>query len=235
MTGMGDEAEETVDGSVLGPLTQESTPSLVARRVREAIATGEFAPGSQVSEAALAARLGVSRGPLREGLQRLTAEGLLIGIRNRGLFVIEMTPENVVDMYIAREAVERAAAACVHARGPATTGRALLAVCARMAQADGAGEAAAVSAADIAFHETLVAAAASPRLTRMHEILLTETRMCIQALESTYADGAERMQEHTAIARSFVDADPARTDRLLVDHMRDAVRRLTGSPGRRQN
>ena len=214
MTGMGDEAEETVDGSVLGPLTQESTPSLVARRVREAIATGEFAPGSQVSEAALAARLGVSRGPL---------------------FVIEMTPENVVDMYIAREAVERAAAACVHTRGPASTGRALLQVCARMAQADEAGEAAAVSAADIAFHETLVAAAASPRLTRMHEILLTETRMCIQALERTYADGAERVQEHTTIARSFVDADPAHTDRLLVDHMRDAVRRLTGSPGRRQN
>ena len=104
-----------------------------------------------------------------------------------------------------------------------------------MAQAEEAGEAAAVGAADIAFHETLVAAAASPRLTRMHEILLTETRMCIQALERTYADGAERVEEHTAIARSFVDADPARTDRLLVDHMRDAVRRLTGSPGRRQN
>ena len=55
----------------------------------------------------------MSRGPLREGLQRLTAEGLLESVRNRGLFVVEMTPENVTDMYLARGAVERAAAAQV--------------------------------------------------------------------------------------------------------------------------
>lgn len=214
--------------SALEPLVQESTPTLVARRVREAIAAGEFPPGSQVSEAALAARLGVSRGPLREGLQRLTAEGLLIGIRNRGLFVIEMTPENVVDMYVAREAVERAAAARVHVIDPASAGRSLLGVCAAMGRAAEAGDAAEVGAADIAFHQSLVAASASTRLIRMHETLLTETRLCIQALEATYVSREERVGEHTAIARSFVDADPALTDRLLREHMRDAVRRLTG-------
>lgn len=213
--------------SVLEPLVQESTPSLVARRVREAIATGEFSPGSQVSEAALATRLGVSRGPLREGLQRLTAEGLLIGIRNRGLFVIEMTNENVVDMYLAREAIERAAAARVHLLDPAAAGRALLDVCAAMGRAADAGDPAQVGAADIAFHASLVAASASARLVRMHETLLTETRLCIQALETSYASREERVGEHTAIARSFLDVDPERTDRLLCEHMRDAVRRLT--------
>ena len=55
-------------------------------------------------------QLGVSRGPLREGMQRLTQEGLLVAIRNRGLFVIDMTAEDIRDMYIAREAIERAAA-----------------------------------------------------------------------------------------------------------------------------
>ncbi|GAB98189.1 DNA-binding GntR family transcriptional regulator [Kineosphaera limosa] len=215
--------------SALAPLLQESTPSLVARQVREAIATGEFAPGSQVSEAALAAQLGVSRGPLREGLQRLTAEGLLIGIRNRGLFVIEMTPENVVDMYIAREAVERAAARRIHERDPRAAGESLLEICVRMAQAAAAQQPEAVGAADIAFHETLVGASASPRLIRMNETLLTETRLCIQALEATYASGEVRVEEHTAIARSFVAGDAARTDQLLIEHMRDAVRRLCTS------
>lgn len=69
-------------------------------------------------------------------------------------------------------------------------------------------------------------ASGSPRLIRMHETLLTETRLCIQALEATYASGDERVGEHTAIARSFTSGDPAVTDRLLREHMRDAVRRL---------
>lgn len=213
--------------SALEPVVQESTPSLVARRVREAIASGEFPPGSQVSEAALAARLGVSRGPLREGLQRLTAEGLLIGIRNRGLYVIEMTPENVIDMYVAREAVERAAAARIHLADPGPAGATLLAICDDMAAAAADGRAADVGHADIAFHEALVAASHSARLMRMHKTLLTETRLCIQALESTYASPQERVGEHRAIGASFVAGDAALTDRLLIDHMRDAVLRLT--------
>lgn len=62
-----------------------------------------------MGEAELAKELGVSRGPLREAMQRLTQEGLLISIRNRGLFVITMTEAEVRDMYVARTAVERAA------------------------------------------------------------------------------------------------------------------------------
>lgn len=212
---------------LLEPVVQESTPSMIARRVREAIGHGEFAPGSQLSEAALARRLGVSRGPLREGLQRLTQEGLLIGIRNRGLFVIEMTPDNVVDMYVAREAVERAAAARVHLHDPGATAADLLEQCERMARAADAGDVSEVSEADLAFHEHLVAAARSVRLSRMHETLLTETRMCLHALEESYGPGESRVEEHRAIAESFAAGDPARTDRLLVEHMRDALQRLT--------
>src|SRR5690625_1178772 len=107
---------EAIDG--LEPVLQESTPSLIAGRVREAIGSGRISPGSQLHEATLAKQLGVSRGPLREGLQRLTQEGLLISYRNRGVFVTEMTPQNVRDMYLAREAVERAAAAEVHRIDP---------------------------------------------------------------------------------------------------------------------
>lgn len=214
--------------SRITPVVQESTPSLVARRVREAIGAGEYGPGQQVGEVELAARLGVSRGPLREGLQRLTAEGLLVSIRNRGLFVVEMNDENIADMYLAREAVERGTAAAVHRVDPDSAGHALLRVCERMRAAADAGDAAGVGAADIAFHETLVAAAQSERLSRTHETLITETRMCIQALERAYASLAVRVAEHEAIARSFLARDPGLTDRLLVEHMRDAVRRLSG-------
>lgn len=209
------------------PVRQESTPGLIADRVREAIGYGEFKPGEQLSEAALAARFGVSRGPLREGLQRLTQEGLLTSVRNRGLFVIEMTPENVDDMYLAREAIERQAARRILELDPAASGAALSAVVEKMARADAAGDMDGVSDADLEFHQTLVAEARSPRLDRIHQTLLTETRLCVFALGVTYQGRGFRVREHQAIADAIAAGDADLTDRLLVKHMIDAVERLS--------
>lgn len=212
----------------LRPVVRESTAVMIADRVRDAIERGDLPPGAQLGEAELARQLGVSRGPLREGLQRLTQEGLLLSIRNRGLFVIEMTPERVRDMYIARQAVERAAAEQVHLRAPEEAGAQLLEITDRMSATAVAAGPSGVGEADIAFHDLLVRLAGSPRLSRMHRTLLTETRMGIHALDPTYEGGDDlRVAEHRAIARSFVDGDPAETDRLLQLHMADAVERLT--------
>ncbi|WP_410787924.1 GntR family transcriptional regulator [Kribbella sp. C-35] len=211
--------------SYIEPLAQESTPSIIADKLRKAIGHGEFRPGAQIVEADLARKLGVSRGPLREGMQRLTQEGLLVSIRNRGLFVIDMTPEDIRDMYLAREAIERAAAFKILRDGDfETIGTALLAIVDRMAAAD--GDPAAVGELDIAFHELLVRLAGSPRLLRMHQTSIVETRMCIHALEETYAATDARAIEHERLANAIRDGDVARTDELLSAHMDDAIERL---------
>ncbi len=213
----------------LHPVPRESTPSMVASRIREAIAQGEIAPGSQLGEVEYAARLGVSRGPLREGLQRLTQEGLLVAHRNRGLFVVEMTDARVRDLYLARAAIERAAGGRIHETCSADTSAALLAVVDEMAAAAAVRDVRAVSLADIHFHQVLVEHADSPHLSRIHATLLTETRMCIHLLEPTYAVDEARVGEHREIARSLGAGDPRHTDALIVQHMLDALQRLTGS------
>jgi len=217
----------TASRRFIEPLVRESTPSIIADKLRAAIGHGELPPGTQLGEAQLARELGVSRGPLREGMQRLTQEGLLVSIRNRGLFVIEMTPENVEDMYLARGAVERAAAARICGGDAAGAGHRLLEVIARMERAAATGDNAGVGDCDIEFHQLLVALAQSLRLSRIHQTLLTETRLCIHALERTYHDNDERVAEHRAIAEAFVAEDAVRADRLLAAHMADAVARLT--------
>jgi len=143
------------------PLMQQSTPSIIADKLRLAIGHGELKPGAQLSEAELARKLGVSRGPLREGMQRLTQEGLLVSIRNRGLFVIEMTPDDVRDMYLAREAIERAAARKILEGDYVAAGDALLEIVEQMTVATTPAE---VGELDIAFHVRLVELADSPRL-----------------------------------------------------------------------
>lgn len=213
----------------IAPVVRESTPGIIAEKLRNAIGSGELAPGAQLGETDLARRLGVSRGPLREGMQRLTQEGLLVSIRNRGLFVIEMTPANVRDMYVARAAVERAAAERIFAHDPVAAAARLAAVVKKMERSARRADHAAVGAADIEFHQQLVVLAASPRLSRMHDTLLTETRMCIHALNATYHDPDERGAEHRAIAEAFGAVKPKLVDRLLVAHMDDAIVRLSAT------
>jgi DNA-binding GntR family transcriptional regulator len=211
----------------IGPLTQESTPSIIADKLRQAIGHGELKPGAQLGEAELARRLGVSRGPLREGMQRLTQEGLLVAIRNRGLFVREMTPDDVRDMYMAREVVERAAARKIIGGDHAEAGDVLLAIVEQMA---GAATPSDVSELDIAFHERLVQLACSPRLSRMHQTFITETRMCIHALDESYAKSEVREEEHRVLANAIRAGDRELADRALSAHMDDAIARLTGEP-----
>jgi DNA-binding GntR family transcriptional regulator len=219
------------DTHFIEPLVQKSTPSIIAEKLRLAIGHGELAAGAQLYEAELARELGVSRGPLREGIQRLTQAGLLISVRNRGVFVIEMTPENVRDMYVARGAIERAAAEQIlHAGEGKETASILLGVVDTMAEAGSDREIAKMSEADMEFHQNLVALARSPRLSRMHNTLLTETRMCITALEDSYRFSDDRVGEHREIAEAFGAGDAPLVDRLLIEHMEDAVRRLSGGP-----
>ena len=217
---------DAVTAAVLEPLVQESTPSRIAARVRAAIASGDFPPGAQLYEADLARQLGVSRGPLREGLQRLAQEGLLVSVRNRGLFVVELTPEHVRDMYLARAAIERCAAGVLVRGDHAAAADALEEALAAMSHAAGAGDSHGVAEADIRFHETLVGLTGSQRLRRIHETQAAEARICIHALGSTYGDDVLRVGEHRAIVDALRAGDAELLDRLLVAHMDDAVTEL---------
>lgn len=210
-------------------MATESTPSVIARTLREAIADGRIEAGARLGEAKLASELGVSRGPLREAMQRLTQEGLLVSVRNRGLFVAELRDEQVRDVYVARTAVERAAVAEILRRDPAAAAQRLRPVIEAMARVpDAASEDGedAVGRADIAFHQLLVELSGSTRLVRMHATLLTETRMCIHALRRTYREPGARAAEHRGIVDALERGDAAGVDRLLVAHMEDALERL---------
>ncbi|NMR31574.1 GntR family transcriptional regulator [Crystallibacter degradans] len=214
------------------PLVQESTPAIIARKLRYAIGHGELEPGQQLGEAELARDLGVSRGPLREAMQRLTQEGLLVSIRNRGIFVTELGPSDIVDMYLARTAVERAAGLkIIELEGRhEEVAAALHEVTDRMAKAVAAGERGAVlSDLDIEFHELLVAMAHSIRLSRMHNTLITETRMCMAALEDTGYTPEARLAEHVAIADAIGAANVPLFHKLLAEHMDDAVEKISRS------
>lgn len=210
----------------ISPVARESTASYIARQLRSAIMYGSLAPGTQLGEAALAAQLEVSRGPLREAMQRLVQEGILRSEPNRGLFVIELGDDDVHDVYVARAAVERAAVRSILAHEPDEAVTALEDALARMVDAAEAADLTALSDADLAFHEVLVDQARSPRLRRMHQTLLVETRMCMAELERTYQRADEVVDEHRGIIDALRDGDRQQLDDMITAHMDDALARL---------
>jgi len=84
--------------------------SLVCEELRRLVITGEFAPGTRMVEDRLAARLGVSRNPVREALQALAGEGFVEILPRRGAVVAQLTPEQAEDLFDVRTALEPLAA-----------------------------------------------------------------------------------------------------------------------------
>jgi len=199
---------------------------LVADRLREGILDGTFPPRTQLSEVALSQQLSVSRGPIREAMQRLLQEGLLRGERNRGVFVVELGASDARDIYLARSAVERTAAAIVTSDGTDEDFARLQVAVDNLAGAVDSNWVD-LTNLDLQFHLGLVAAAASPRLDRMFRTLVAETQLCIARLEPFYPGREEVVREHQEILDAIRARDADEVDRLVAAHMDVSAARLS--------
>jgi len=207
----------------LEPVARQSTAEIIAAQLRSAIMYGVLAPGTQLGESELAARFAVSRGPLREAMQRLVQEGLLRGERHRGLFVIDLSASDVRDIYLARLAIERMACQLIMA---GNRGEAVARLSEALAKLVAAGDRNAMSDADQAFHQTLVSCSGNTRLERMAQTLLVETRMCLAALQKHYPEPGELIAEHQALVNAISDGDEQLLLTLIESHMLDSINRL---------
>ena len=97
-------------GALAGKVEVRSLVDAVAERIEAAIVSGSLAPGSRISEQALAASLGVSRGPLREAIRRLEGRKLLTRTTNIGVRVAELSHKDLDEILVVREALEGMAA-----------------------------------------------------------------------------------------------------------------------------
>lgn len=200
--------------------------AMVGERIRTEVIHGGVEPGAQLNEIDLAARYGVSRGPVREALQRLIQEGLLRSEPHRGVFVPVMTDEDVVDIYLAREALETAAVRCIVGSPRAeSTCADLTTVVGEMEEAESREDWGLLARVDLQFHATLVSAAGSPRLERMFTTVLGETQLCMNVLTSSAAR-VGLVTAHRRIAEMIRDGDTDEVLRVLRRHFHDGVHNL---------
>src|SRR3712207_3413707 len=78
------------------PIRVDSVVDLVYERIRDLVLSGELAPGARLGQVELAERFGISRTPVREALRRLTGEGVVDPLSNRGFRVADLGLEAVL-------------------------------------------------------------------------------------------------------------------------------------------
>lgn len=88
----------------------------IVDQLKQLIYSGEFKPGERLNEAALALRMGTSRGPIREAIKVLAGLGLVTAVPNRGVFVRQLSLREMIEVYELRALVFGFAAerACEH-------------------------------------------------------------------------------------------------------------------------
>ena len=217
----------------LSAIQSRSTSVVIAEQLTARIIDGSFGPGEQINEAQVAHQLNVSRGPVREALQRLVQEGLLISKPNRGVFVRELTAADVAEIYAAREVIECAAAEIIVAGDPAARKKIaaeLTSIVDRMAPFVAAQDWLEVSRLDLAFHTRLVEASGNSRLLRAYLTLATESLICMSNLKQSYpyADPDGIDEGHREIARLLGAADTEKLVAALNSHLSLADDYLSG-------
>jgi len=79
--------------------SQQGLAHGICEQLQQLIYSGEIAPGERLNEAALALRMGTSRGPIREAIRMLTGIGLVVAVPNRGVFVRQISVRAMLEIY----------------------------------------------------------------------------------------------------------------------------------------
>lgn len=142
----------------------ESLGAQVARVLRQRIVRGDLAPGTRITEEALAEEFDVSRGPIRDALTQLSFENLVEVQRPRGVYITGLTKDDVDQLYSLRGALEQLALSRAMRVDDASRWAPMAAAVGRMGAAADAGDHAAFVTADLDFHSQIYALADHPRL-----------------------------------------------------------------------
>lgn len=204
-------------------------PDAVYEALRESILSQREAPGTAVTEQAIADRFGVARPTAKVALERLVAEGLLRREAHKTARVPELTRDDIVDLYANRAIVEEAALRTLATDGVVP----IAAIAAQRMLVDAASDASTadhsgpLARADIAFHRALVEAQRSPRLARLHALLMGEIELCtgqVQAHRLLALDDV--VAQHQGILDAVATGDPERAGTLTRAHIEGARDRL---------
>ncbi|MEO1563412.1 MAG: GntR family transcriptional regulator [Pseudomonadota bacterium] len=182
----------------------------------EAIDVGVYGPGDRLVESELAERFGVSRTPVREALQRLETQAMLVR-DGRSLIVASLDHRQLSDLYAVRAELEGLAAQLAAKHATPEEVRVLFA----MIEADRkiAKDPNKLARANRRFHHQLHLASHNNYL--ISQLDTVHQSMVLLGNTSLAADGRgdQALDEHVEIVEAIKDGDQTRADEAVKKHL----------------
>jgi len=193
------------------------------RRLRDAIVDGSLPGGERVSERSLAHSLGISAQPVREALQRLEAEGMVVTLPRRGTLVAEFGPERLAEMGLIRVALEGTAAGLAARRAdPANLAELHRRLRAMRPLAQ--DEIPRLAEANEDFHEVIHRMSGNAFLVRSLEALRAYDHFGrVRALRSTPQEPRLAWREHAGILAALRRRDPVQAEARMRAHVQRSL------------
>ena len=209
-------------------IDSSTTAEVIAHRVRSAILRGTFAPGDRLVEQELSESFAVSRGPVREAIRLLAADGVVVLRKNRGAVVACPTADDILEVYALRLSlgtVALAAIAQAGSIGPRESAT-LTRLVAKLRDSRVRPDADRMIDADLEFQGAAIAYSGLPRFTATFRRTDTDIRLFVRSLGITYGDHdhAALAQRHDALVAALSAGDAHAATSVWQSHITASVR-----------
>jgi DNA-binding GntR family transcriptional regulator len=220
--------DEAIAAMQPGMLNRVPLRDQAAAVLRNMVVSGALSSGDRINEADLAARLGISRGPLREAIQRLGAEGFIEFHQNRGAFVRTFNIDDLRHMYEAREVIEVKAAQLAAERAT-DEGIArlqdLLNSVDEVLRTDTTG----AYPVELDLHDLVLDLCGNPYLQRAGTDLQNQVRLARIKSGSSPDRAREALTEHQDIIAAISARDPKRAGKAMTTHIQNSLKHISSS------
>jgi len=207
-------------------LRSNSLPTLVQKEIERMILAGELSVGAKLNEVAVAERLGVSRGPVREAFRALEESGLVRQEKNRGVFVRQVSVEEAEEIYELRAALDDWVGRRVAHTASAEQVKELKAIVERMDRAAAKRDADAWHALNLEFHDRLVAFAGNAKLLATYRRLVNELSLYRRQTLAQRGALPQFTREHRDIVAKIASGNAAGAGKALHDHVMGSRERM---------
>jgi len=199
-----------------------ATVAFIVERLRDDILAGRLEPGLRLVECDLTVRFAVSRGPVREALRRLAAEGLIEHWPHRGAVVRRLGEREIRELFAIRIEME-ALAARLAAVAESSEQRASFLASIKPIYADAARNACEYLKENAAFHDAVTALADNLELRQLAARLQLPLIMAQVGDVLTPVVLAASVREHRAIAKAILERNPETASARMRAHLERAA------------
>jgi phosphonate utilization transcriptional regulator len=206
-------------------LQTSSLTSVVQGELERLILSGELVPGAKLGEVALATRLGVSRGPLREAFRMLEEAGLVRTEKNRGVFVRNIPIAEAIEIFDLRAAMDELVGRRLAEHIQPAELREIKGLVEQMEQAVKAQDARAYHLLNLGFHDRLVELAGNGKLTAIYRKLIKELSLFRRLNLADSWLMPISAGEHRAIVKAIASGDAESAGRAMYAHVMESKER----------